>query len=134
MFIGMNLGDIQEAKPVPAGRYDLVISTAEFNAAKGDKGANIKVSLGVEGHDTSPNVTHFISIPKPDDDPQKAHFKQLMLKRFLTQFEVPYDTTTGFNVEDMPGCRASAMLTLSEPDENNNIYNRLQLEKLKTEA
>lgn len=126
MFIGINLGNTQEPKPVPSGRYRLTIAEAKFRTEKND----IQVSIGIDDHLDAPNISHFISLPKKDDDVQKVHFKQLMLKRFLAQFNIPYDEATGFNTEDLAGAQAEAQLTLTEPDEKNAIYNRLQLDKL----
>lgn len=132
MKIPLNLSDVQESRPVPNGRYDLVIASAE--EAKTKKGADqIKVSLGIQGADTAPNVTHFISLPNGEDDAQKANFKMLLLKRFLHAFRIPYDSD-GFNVDDFAGSTASCDLMLSEPDESGNIYNRLQLPRLPTEG
>lgn len=133
MFVGMKVGDVQEPKPVASGRYPLIITEAKVNPPKSaDKGPNIEVSIGIEGHIDAPNVRHFMALQKADDEPKKAAFKQLMVKRFLVQFGVPY-TDDGFNVEDFAGHRADGQLDLSEPDEKGNIYNRLQVDRLPSE-
>ena len=129
MFINMNLSDVAEPKPVTPGRYGLTISDAKFRDAKKD----IEVSLGIDGHLDAPNIRHFISLPKPEDDAGKVAFKQLMLKRFLTQFNIPFNDTEGFNVEDFHGAQATVQLNLSEPDDNGAVYNRMQLDKLHNE-
>jgi len=131
--IPLNLNDIQESKPVPNGRYDLVIASADEGKNKEGTKDQIKVSLGIQGQDKAPNVTHFISLPSTGDDPQKSNFKMLLLKRFLFAFKIPFDSD-GFNVDDFAGATASCDLTLSEPDDSGNIYNRLQLPRLPTEG
>src|SRR5260221_13670152 len=131
MFINMDLGGVKEAKPVPAGRYDLTIASAEEHTSKDSGGKSVKISIGIDGHDDSPNIMHFMALPKAGDDPTKANFKTLMIKRFLKQFGVIYNENEGFNVEDLPGCTAKAQVTLSEPDDNGNVYNRIQLDRLK---
>jgi Protein of unknown function (DUF669) len=132
MRIPLNLSEVQESRPVPNGRYDLVIASAE--EAKSKAGADqIKVSLGIEGHETAPNVSHYISLPGNGDEPQKANFKMLLLKRFLHAFSIPYDNT-GFDIETFAGATAKCDLTLSEPDDSGNIYNRLQLPRLPSEG
>lgn len=132
MKIPLNLSDIQESRPVSNGRYDLIIATAEEGKSK--NGADqLKVSIGIQGEDKAPNLTHFISLPGGGDDAQKANFKMLLLKRFLHAFKIPYDSD-GFNVEDFVGSTASCDLTLSEPDDSGNIYNRLQLPRLPSEG
>jgi len=133
MRIPLNLNDVQESRPVPNGRYDVVIASADEGKNKDGTKDQIKVSLGIQGHDTAPNVTHFISLPGNGDDSQKTNFKMLLLKRFLHAFHIPYDAD-GFNVDDFPGASAKCDLTLSEPDDNGNIYNRLQLPRLPTEG
>lgn len=132
MRIPINLNDVQESKPVPAGRYTLTIASAE--EAKSHSGKpQIKVSIGISGHDGSPNVSHYVSLPSGDDDQQKANAKALFLKRFLALFKIPYDAS-GFSVDDFPGATADAELSLSEPDDNGNVYNRLQLPRLKSDV
>jgi hypothetical protein len=130
MFINMNLSNTAEPKPVVPGRYQLTIADAKYREAKGD----IQVSIGIDGHDEAPNISHFMSLPKADDDAQKSNFKQLMVKRFLTQFGIPYSDTEGFEVTDFAGSTATAQLTLSEPDDSGAVYNRLNLDKLPNEA
>lgn len=130
MFIEMNLGGVAEPKPVAPGRYALTIADAKYREAKGD----IQVSIGIDGHLDAPNVSHYISFPKKDDDAGKAAFKKLMLKRFLVQFNISHDDASGFDVADFLGATADAQLSLSEPDDSGNVYNRLALEKLADEG
>ena len=125
----MNLSDIAEPKPVASGRYSLTISDAKFREEKKD----IEVSLGIDDHLDAPNIRHFISLPKSEDEASKAHFKQLMLKRFLVQFNIPFNDSEGFNIEDFYGQQATAQLNLSEPDDNGALYNRIQLDRLTDE-
>lgn len=129
MFINMDLGKVTEPKAVEPGRYDLVVTSAEYREAKPD----IRVTLAIDGHLEAQTVSHFISLPKPDDDAGKTSFKQRMLKRFIVQFGIVYNENEGFNIEDFNGATAKAQLTLSEPDDAGNIYNRLQLDKLPAE-
>jgi len=125
----VNLKDIHEPKPVPGGkRYALTISEATFREEKND----IRISIGIDDHLDSPNVSHFCSLPKAEDDEGKAAFKARMLKRFLVAFNIPHDED-GFEVEDFPGATAELELGLSDPDENGNVYNRVKLPRLSDE-
>jgi len=130
--IPVNLGDdIKEAKPAPAGAYDLLITeVTEGNSKAGNP--QIVVSLGFEGMADTPNLRHFISLPAKGDDPDKAKFKSLLLKRFLVLFNIPHDAN-GFDVEAFNGARAKAEVSLTEPDDSGNVYNRLQVPKFKDE-
>ena len=124
--IPVDLGGVVEAKPVPAGKYDLTI--ASVDEGKTQKGfPQLKASVGIDGHDDAPNVTHFVSLPSPGDE--KAQAKALFLKRFLEAFKIPHEGM-GFDTDDFPGAKATLELTLSEPDENGNVYNRIMLPKL----
>lgn len=127
--IQTNLGDVHEPKPVPPGRYALTISEATINEEKN----YIRVSIGIDGHLDAPNITHFISLEKGDDEEGKAAFKRLMQKRFLVQFGIPHDDS-GFNTDDFPGAAAECEVALSEPDEQNRVFNRLVLERVADEA
>ena len=129
MKIPLDVGGVQESKPVPGGRYGLTIASAEQVETRETKKPQIKVSLGIDGHDEAPNVTHYIGLPAPGDDPDKAKFKQLLVARFLALFKIPNDSS-GFDLDDFPGQTATAELTLSEPDDSGNIYNRLTVPRL----
>ena len=131
MFINMNLGAVTEPKPVASGRYGLTIATAKYREEKPD----IELSIGIDGHIEAPNIRHWISLPKKDDEPSKAQFKQLMLKRFLKMFGIPYDEAQGFNTDDFAGAHcASAQVKLGEPNDSGNVYNELALDKMPNEG
>ena len=129
-FIQMDFAGVKEPQAVAPGRYGLTITTAQHRSDKND----LVVSMGIEGHTDAPNVRHFISLPKKEDEADKVYFKKLMLNRFLVQFKIPFDASNGFNLEDFVGAHATAQLTLSEPDDSGNIYNRLQLDKMPAEG
>lgn len=133
-FIDMKLGEVQEPKCVPGGqRYNLTIADAKINPPKSaDKGATIEVNIGINEHPTSPNVRHFISLPRAGEKPSTTEFKKLMLKRFLVQFNIPHNDD-GFEVADFAGATTNALLSETSPDDSTQgvIYNRLELDKLK---
>ena len=125
--IEVNLKDVHEPKPVPGGkRYALTVSEAEFRDEKND----IRVSIGIDDHLDSPNVSHYISLPKAEDDEGMAAFKARMLKRFLVAFNIPHDED-GFEIEDFAGAQAEVELVLSDADKDTGaVYNRLRLPRL----
>lgn len=140
-FIPANFDDALEAQPAPAGRYDLQILKSEV-VLTGERSQNpgmpqFKVTIGFETEDNVPNILQFISLPNELDDPSSAQYKVLLLKRFLESFRVPYDSR-GIDTErmamDMIGARASLEVTITEPDDNGNVYNRIQVPRLRTEA
>jgi len=128
--IEVNLQDVKEPKPVPGGkRYALTIAEAEFREEKND----IRISIGIDDHLDAPNVSHYCSLPKAEDEEGKAAFKARMLKRFLVAFNIPHDGD-GFEVEDFPGAQAEIELGMSDPDkETGAVYNRLRLPRLQDE-
>jgi len=125
--IPINLSELKEAKPVPNGRYGLTIASVEEGESQ--KGLpQLKASVAIDGHDDSPNITHFISLPSPNDD--KSEAKAIFLARFLTTFSIPFDEG-GFDLDDFPGAAADNVeVTLSKPDDSGNVYNRIVLPKL----
>lgn len=128
--IPVNLEDVKESKPVPAGKYQLTVASVDETVTKAGA-PQLKVSIGIDGHDDAPNLTHFVSIPSAGDE--KAAIKALFLTRFLSAFKIPYDSS-GFDLDDFPGAVANCEVALSEPDENGNVYNRLNLPRLPNEA
>lgn len=136
MLIPIDVGAAQESKPVPNGVYDLQVT--ECLDTKSQKGApQFSVSIAIDGHDDAPNLRHFISLPNPDaDDAGKMAFKVLLLKRFLTMFKLPVPSAidTEKLAMGMVGAKARGELSLSEPDDNGNVYNRLNVPRLRDEG
>ena len=128
--IPVDLGRVQEAKPVPAGKYDLTIASVE--ETKSQKGfPQLVVNIGIDAHPEAPNLRHYVSLPSAGDE--KAEMKALFLKRFLQGFNIPHEGMS-FDTDDFPGARASLELTLSEPDDSGNVYNRLIVPKSRDEG
>jgi len=129
VLIPINLNDVSEPRPVPNGRYDLVIASVEETVTKEKGKPQLKISIGIQGHDDAPNLMHYSGLPAEGDEPRSAQFKALMLKRFLALFSIPFDNG-GFSLDDFPGATASAELTIDETGD----YNRLVLPKMRDEA
>ena len=127
--IPTNLSEVKESRPVPNGKYNLTIASCEDTPSKAGK-PQLKVSIGIDGHDDAPNVTHYVSLPSAGDEKNAA--KTLFLARFLQCFGIASDGND-FDTDDFAGATATCELTLSEPDDNGNVYNRLVLPKLKDE-
>jgi hypothetical protein len=95
----------------------------------------IKVTLGFTDTEIdAPVVTHFLTLPYEGDD--NAKFKLLMVKRFLVAFKIPY-SQEGIDPEqlamEMNGHTAELEVGLSEPNEDGDVYNRLQIPRLRDE-
>lgn len=125
--IPVSLADVKEPRPVPAGKYDLTIASCEDAKSKAGK-PQLIVSIGIDGHDDAPNVTHYVSLPSSGDEKNEA--KALFLTRFLEAFNISHEDME-FDTDDFAGATARLELTLGEPDDNGNVYNRLNLPKLK---
>jgi hypothetical protein len=129
MRIPINLAAVEESKPVPAGaKYNLVVTEAEEAKSKAGN-SQISVSIAIEGHDNAPNLRHFISLPQPGDEPGKANYKALLLKRFLVLFQIPFNGAE-FDTNDFAGAKAYAELGLDESGD----FNRLVLPRMRGEA
>jgi hypothetical protein len=136
-FLEINLDDVTEPKPVPQGFYALQITEAKVGKT-GDNSKNpgapqFIVSLAFEDEPDAPNISHYVGLPSPGDEEKALKFKALMLKRFLSQFNIPYDPR-GLDLErmamEMVGQRANCDVEISEPDAKGNTYNRLRTPKL----
>jgi len=140
-FLNVDFDSVVEPAPLPAGRYATQITNAEVKQtgerAKHPGRDQIVVSVVFTGDSAeeanAPAVTHFIALPHPDDEPRTASFKARMLKRFLLIYGVPFDSN-GIDLEEtclaMIGCSADMEVSLSAPDDNGNVYNRLVLPRI----
>lgn len=138
-FIPVNLDETVESKPAPKGKYELMISgctLAETGENSKHPGAPMfKTTIGFTDLSVSaPVITHYITLPYEGDE--NANFKLLMLKRFLVAFQIPY-STDGIDPEqlamEMSGHTATLDVTLSEPNDDGAIFNRIILPRLRDE-
>ena len=141
-FITVNLDDMVEAKPVPEGKYNLQITQCKVAKtgpnSKRPGSPQFAVSIGFTDEPAAPNISHYISLPHEEDETSAFQFKALLLKRFLVQFGIPYDSK-GIDVDglamQMVGATASATVAQTSPDESSSgeVYNRLVTPKIKGE-
>jgi len=124
------LADVQEAKTAPEGRYDLVITSASLKDSKGeDGGQNVLVLLEIENQDVKyANIFHYLALPRGKDK-DKDVMMLLMIKRFFTQFGIPFDE--GFDMEALVGSRAACNVKVGEF--NDQPKNELVLDRLPSE-
>lgn len=139
-FIPVNLDDAVEQKPAPKGKYELQVTGAAVTEtgenSKHPGAPMFKVTLGFTDQAiNAPVITHFITLPFEGDE--NTNFKLLMLKRFLVAFQIPY-SNEGFDLDElareMIGTTASLDVGLSEPNENGDIFNRIQIPRIRDEA
>jgi hypothetical protein len=97
----------------------------------------LKITLGFPENPNTPNVMQYMSLPNEHDDASKANYKALLLKRFLVHFKIPFDPN-GLDLEkvcmEMVGATARTEVTLSEPNESGDVYNRLKIPKIRGEG
>lgn len=140
-FIATNFDDAVESRPAPNGRYNLQITACQVTKSgersKRPGSPQYKVTIGFTDDPHINNLTHFISLPHEDDEPDSGRYKTLLLKRFLEAFKVPYDKG-GFDLEglamQMVGAQANLEVRQDEPTDSGDIYNRLVVPKLPSEA
>lgn len=141
-FIPVNFDEAVEATAAPVGRYDLQITAAEVKqtGAQSQNPGRDQLVFTVGFQDTSlnaPNIRHFVSLPHPDDEADKARFKALNLKRFLVAFDVPFESN-GIDTDSICfeaiGHTASNMEVQQDiGQDGTSVYNRLNLPRLPRE-
>lgn len=125
-FMDLDLTNTTEPQSVPAGEYKLRILSAE----KPEDKFFIRVRLEVIGPDDPAKyarvkeISHFIHLPKPEDDAKKTENKKMMVKRFLEAFDIPFDSS-GFNLDSFPGQEGWAILSERE-DERYGTQNEIE--------
>lgn len=129
-FIEMpGLDSAKEKSVAPEGLYDLCITSAKVTEKDGKR--NIQTILEIEGGEEDyANVFHYISLVGPDDDKEKAEFKNLLAKRFFYQFGIPMEG--GVEMEQFVGCRATAC-RLTQEEYEGRLSNKLQVNSLPQE-
>jgi hypothetical protein len=139
-FIPVNLDETVEQKPVAKGNYELMITGSKLTEtgenSKHPGAPMFKVTLGFTDPEISaPVISHYVTLPYEGDE--NANFKLLMLKRFLVAFKIPY-SSEGIDPEalatEMIGCTATLPVGLSEPNDNGDIYNNIQIPRIRDEA
>lgn len=118
--LGMDPNDIDQL--VPEGSYELVV--ADVKEKKDDNGnlTGLLVIHEIQGHPEAANVLHNISLPTPNDDPEKQLNKIRFMKRYLNQFNI---SAAGgrLDVAQFMGKRATCFLIIEDYEglESNKI-------------
>jgi len=126
-FIDMELDAIEEDKPVAEGEYTLVVTDVK---EKNDESGNLKGLLvihEIQGATGAANVLHNISFPLPGDDENKIKNKKLFLKRYLTNFGIPF--ANGIDLTRFPGAKAKVFL--KQEEYNGVVSNKIVLPMIK---
>lgn len=139
-FIPVNFDDAVEPQVAPAGRYNLQITECKVTKtgpnSKVPDMPQFRVSIGFPENHEYQNFSQFISIPNEYDEPDKARFKALLIKRFCGLFNVPLQHD-GIDLERLPmemvGATAYAEVGLSDPNDNGDVFNTLKVPKLRGE-
>jgi len=125
--------DVKEPQIAPEDTYDLVIDDVKGGMKEGTDIHQIRVRIQIENADPEIEyaaIFHYLTGIGADDDEEKAKFKMLSIKRFLALVGVDI-VDSGFNEEDLMGCRFRAKLTQEEYQ--GNISNRVLVPRLENE-
>jgi hypothetical protein len=138
--INVDFTEVSEQQPVPKGMYELQITGAEEREtgenSKRPGSPILRFTLGfTELSLNAPLVNHYVSLPYDGDE--NASFKLLQMKRFLEAFNIPYDPS-GIDTEKLcmeaVGCSGNVEVTLTEPNDNGDVFNRIILPRLRKEG
>lgn len=125
-FLDLNLDEVPELRTVAGGKeYRLKCSDAEIKESKGEKTAGqrlILVRFGIMDEPDTKQVTHPIMLPDESLGKEQNDNRKRSLKRMLTA--MGFDISQGFNIEELPGEEAWAILDEKETTDygmQNNI-------------
>lgn len=122
-LIDVNPGDAKELEAVPAGEYELSVTSAEVVPLKNDPDKEqIALSFKIEDEPTAKSLRDWIGIPHSSDDEATKNRKLLKLKAFCESAD--YDYADGIDTDLLPGMVVKAMLTVQN-DETYGDQNRV---------
>lgn len=118
-FINVNLGeDVKERECVPAGPYDLTISSVTNKPSS--KGSEmLTIVMDIDGMPDAMPVKHWITLPTAGDDEETMRNKNLGVKRFLTLVGIEFESS-GFAEEDLYGATFPGVLTVEMVEEDKD--------------
>ena len=139
-FIPVNFDEAVEPQAAPGGRYQVQITACQVAKSgansKRPGSPQLRVTIGFPENPEYQNFSHFISLPHEDDDKNSTNFKVLLLKRFCALFNVRL-AGDGIDPEqlamEMVGATANAEVGLTEPNDNDDVFNSLKIPKLRNE-
>ena len=114
-FINLE-GDITKIKDpetVPEGMYDLAVTKIMEKQDGQGSLTGVNLIIDIVGNIDAADVFHHISLPVEGDDEEKANFKLRFLKKFLEQFDIPFDKK-GFDLANLMGAQGKCKLGLNE--------------------
>jgi hypothetical protein len=126
--IQTDLSEVKEPRPVPRATYALTISEANIIEDK----HRVAVSIGIDDHLDAPNINHTLWLDKDTDEDWQRTSNALNTKRFLVAFGIPHDDTE-YNTDDFAGAKAEMEVSLTDPDSQGRVWNRLILPRLPDE-
>lgn len=132
MFIDVNLGGVSEPQPVAENRYLLRVVNVQSKTSNNSGAPMIQVMHEVDGQPDAAPIFHYLVLPKEDDEPDKAQFKLLNIKRYLHMAGIPFGDN-GFNQEDLMGAEFEADVTFESGDGERPPSNQIKLSRLPAE-
>lgn len=123
-----------EPTVAPAGRYRLQIVAAEVgkssDRSKFPGNPQFKVSIGFPDDPQYQTFTHYASTPAPEMTAKELNWCVVLLRRFLSAFNVPYRSGE-LDLEqlsmEMVGAEWYGEVGLSEPNDDGRTFNNLRL-------
>ena len=130
-FIQVKLSGIKEPKSAPEGNYALSVVDLEGYVKKENNAYVLRLSVVfVDFQKNYRRLTHYLSMPGPNDSEDTIEIKQRMLKRFLVASGCPHVSdgeADGFDEEDLMGLAFNCDVVQDEPNDNGDVYNSLKL-------
>ncbi len=122
------IADNKEPELLSDGPHDLRIVKATY--AEGKKPGRFRTEVVLESLDTpdAVGVFHYLADPNPEGTEKGEKYKGLLLKRFCTLFDIPFDED-GFDTDDFLG-KLAVVVTKIETDDEGRKSVKLVLPEL----
>jgi hypothetical protein len=144
-FINAAVATAKELTAVPEGRYPLRVLDADVvpvkrdNPDKSKEQIAVTISIDDAQYPSAQQVYMYLGLPHRDDDERTVNRKLLSIRRFCTQFDIPFEES-GFNTDDFVGATCDEGHLTQEPvkdandQETGEFRNNLRLARLPGEA
>jgi hypothetical protein len=122
-LLAINLSEVQDQQPVPAGEYRLELKKCNVKKSKKSDNHYINAMYIIEGEKDAPPVFDMVIIP--DDSQEYKSLFERRMKDFYEAHGLPLDGSE-VDLEAIEGNSIEAILSEEEASDDNEACNRIK--------